>query len=125
MPYTIQVSTNSHRPAFCWKWTQRSVLLLLRLLLLLLLPRAPTTTTTTTTSLLLLNRVKNTLDQKSGMLLINALIFSHLNDYSSILGKCNEKLMYEVQKCINFAAKVANNWKYLKYVFFNLITTFM
>ena len=37
MPYTIQVCTNSRRPAFCWKWTQRSVLLLLPLLLLLLL----------------------------------------------------------------------------------------
>ena len=37
MPCTIQVCTNSHRPAFCWKWTQRSVLRLLLLLLLLLL----------------------------------------------------------------------------------------
>ena len=27
-----QVCTNSRRPAFCWKWTQRSVLLLLLLL---------------------------------------------------------------------------------------------
>ena len=35
MPCTIQVCTNSHRPAFCWKWTQRSVLWLLLLLLLL------------------------------------------------------------------------------------------
>ena len=33
MPCTIQVCTNSRRPAFCWKWTQRSVLLLLLLLL--------------------------------------------------------------------------------------------
>ena len=32
MPCTIQVCTNSRRPAFCWKWTQRSVLLLLLLL---------------------------------------------------------------------------------------------
>ena len=31
-----------------------------------------------------LNRVKNTLDQKSGILQINALIFSHLNYCSSI-----------------------------------------
>ena len=37
MPCTIQVCTNSHRPAFCWKWTQRSVLWRLLLLLLLLL----------------------------------------------------------------------------------------
>ena len=29
MPCTIQVCANSRRPAFCWKWTQRSVLLLL------------------------------------------------------------------------------------------------
>ena len=34
-----------------------------------------------------LNRVKNTLDQKSRILLINALIFSHLT-MSSIWGKC-------------------------------------
>ena len=61
-----------------------------------------------------LNRVKNTLDQKSRILLINALIFSHLNHCSSIWGKCTEKLQYEVQKCINFAAKVASNGKYLK-----------
>ena len=56
-----------------------------------------------------LNRVKNTLDQISRILLINALIFSHLNYCSSIWGKCSEKLQYEVQKCINFAAKVASN----------------
>ena len=41
---------------------------------------------------------------------MNALIFS----CSSIWGKCSEKLQYEVQKCINFAAKVASNGKYLK-----------
>ena len=60
------------------------------------------------------NRVKNNLDQKSKILLINALIFSHLNYCSSIWGKCSEKLQYEVQKCVNFAAKVASNGKYLK-----------
>ena len=31
MPCTMQVFTNSRRPAFCWKWTKRSVLLLLLL----------------------------------------------------------------------------------------------
>ena len=61
-----------------------------------------------------LNRVKNTLDQKSRILLINPLIFSHLNYFSLIWGKCSEKLQYEVQKCINFAAKVSSNGKYLK-----------
>ena len=61
-----------------------------------------------------LNRVKNTLDQKSRILLINALIFSHLNYRRSICGKCSEKLQHEVQKCINFAAKVECNEKYLK-----------
>ena len=45
---------------------------------------------------------------------MNALIFSHLNYSSSIWGKCSEKLQNEVQKCINFAAKVASNGKYLK-----------
>ena len=39
-----------------------------------------------------LNRVKNTLAQKSRILLINALIFSHLNYCSLIWGKCSEKL---------------------------------
>ena len=61
-----------------------------------------------------LNRVKNMLDQKYRILLINAPIFSHLNYCSSILGKCSEKLQHEVQKCINIAAKVASNGKYLK-----------
>ena len=61
-----------------------------------------------------LNKVENTLDQKSRILLRNALIFSHLNNSSSIWGKFNEKLQHEVQKCINFAAKVASNGKYLK-----------
>ena len=60
-----------------------------------------------------LNRVKNTLDQKSRMLLINTLIFSHLNYCSLIWGKCSEKLQHKVQKYINFAAKVTRNWKYL------------
>ena len=61
-----------------------------------------------------LNMVKNTLDQKYTILLINALIFSHLNYCSSMWGKYSEKPQYEVQKCINFAAKVASNGKYLK-----------
>ena len=61
-----------------------------------------------------LNRVKYTLDQKSRILVINALKFSHLNYCSSIWGKCSEKLQYEVQKSINFLAKVASNGKYLK-----------
>ena len=61
-----------------------------------------------------LNRVKNTLDQKSRILLINTLIFSHLNYCSSIWGKCSENLQHEVQKYINFAAKVESNGKYLK-----------
>ena len=30
------------------------------------------------------------------------------------MGKCSEKMQYEVQKCINFAAKVASNGKYVK-----------
>ena len=61
-----------------------------------------------------LNGVKNTLDGKSRILIINALIFSYLNYCSSVLGKYSEKLKYEVQNCINFAAKVASNGKYLK-----------
>ena len=52
-----------------------------------------------------LNRVKKTLDQKSRILLIIALIFSYLHYCNLILGKCSGKLQYEVQKCINFPAK--------------------
>ena len=47
-------------------------------------------------------------------ILLNARIFSHLNYCSSLCGKCSEKLPYEAQKCINFAAKAASNAKYLK-----------
>ena len=61
-----------------------------------------------------LHSFKNTLDQKSNIILVNALIFSHLSFYSLISGKCSEKLQYEVQKCINFDAKEACNGKYLK-----------
>ena len=61
-----------------------------------------------------LNMVKNTLGKKSRILLVSALIFSHLNYCSSIWGKCSEKLQNEVEKCTNFAAKVASNGKYLK-----------
>ena len=60
-----------------------------------------------------LNRV-NTLDLQSRILVINALIFSHLKYCSSIWSKCSEKLQNEVQKCINFDAKVSSNGKYLK-----------
>ena len=69
-----------------------------------------------------LNRVKNMLDKKSRILLINVLIFSHLNYSSSICGKCSEKLQHEVQKCINFAAKVASNEKYLNETTYPTIT---
>ena len=61
-----------------------------------------------------INKVKNTLDQKSWILIINALIFSHLNYCSSIWVKCSYKLQYEVQKCINFAAKVVRKWEIFK-----------
>ena len=40
--------------------------------------------------------------------------YNNLNYCSSIWGKSSEKLQYEVQECINFAAKVASNGKYLK-----------
>ena len=40
----------------------------------------------------------NTIDQKSMILVINALIFSHLDNCSWILGKCSEKLQYEYLK---------------------------
>ena len=61
-----------------------------------------------------LNRVKNTLDQKSRIFLINVLMFSCLNYCSSIWGKCCEKLQYGVQKYITFSTKLAGNGKYFK-----------
>ena len=42
------------------------------------------------------------------------LLSSLIETSSSIWGKCSEKLQFEVQTCINFAAKVAWNGKYLK-----------
>ena len=51
------------------------------------------------------NRVKNTLDQKSRILLTDALIFSHLNYCSSIKSICSEKLHHEVQKCVTLLQK--------------------
>ena len=53
-----------------------------------------------------LNRAKNTLDQKSRILLINALIFSHLNSRSSIWGKCSMKY-----KNLSKAASKSKYWK--------------
>ena len=62
-----------------------------------------------------LNRVKNTPDEKfSRVLLVNALNFCHINYCSSMWGTCSEKQQFEVQICINCAAKVASNRKYLK-----------
>ena len=65
-------------------------------------------------SLSYINRIKNTLDEKSRILLINALIFSRLCYCSSIWVKCHKTLQYEVQKCIKFASKVGSNGKYVK-----------
>ena len=61
-----------------------------------------------------LNRVKNTLDQKSRMLLINALIFSHLKYCSSIWGKCSEKLQHEIQKKYQLCCRGGKQWEIFK-----------
>ena len=42
-----------------------------------------------------LNRVINTTDQGPRILLINALIFSHVNYCRSIWGECSENLQYD------------------------------
>ena len=39
-----------------------------------------------------LDKVKNTLDKKTRIILVNALTFSHLNYCSSIWGKCSKKM---------------------------------
>lgn len=61
-----------------------------------------------------LNRVKNTLDEKSRLLIVHALIFSSINYCSLIWGKCSADLQYQVQKCKNFAAKVVCKGKFTK-----------
>ena len=45
-------------------------------------------------------------------MLLSSLIWTIVVQYG--VNACSEKLQYEMQKCINFSAKVASNGKYLK-----------
>jgi hypothetical protein len=64
--------------------------------------------------LMLLNRTKKQLDFKSRLLVINALIFSHLNYCPTIWGKCKKTLLNDIQRCLNFTAKVAHEGNFAK-----------
>ena len=61
-----------------------------------------------------LNRIKFNLDEKSRLLIVQALIFSNINYCTLIWGKCSPDLQYQIQKCKNFAAKVVCKGKYTK-----------
>ena len=62
-----------------------------------------------------LNRVKNTHDQKSRILLMNALIFFHINYCSSVWGKCSENCSMKYKNVSTLLQKcMASNGKYLK-----------
>jgi len=65
-------------------------------------------------TLMYLNKIKPFLDNQSRLLVIHALIFSNINYCSIIWGKCSAKQRNQVQRSINYAAKVASNGKYKK-----------
>jgi retron-type reverse transcriptase len=65
-------------------------------------------------TLMFLNRTKQQLDFESRLLVINALIFSHLNYCPTIWGKCNTTRLDDIQRCLNFAAKVAHEGNFTK-----------
>ena len=56
-----------------------------------------------------LSRTKKKLNFESRQLVINALIFSHLNYCPTIWGKCRESSLTNIQRSINFCAKVAHD----------------
>ncbi len=66
-------------------------------------------------TLIYTNKVKQNLDDKSRLLIINAIIFSHINYCLPIWGKCSSHLLERIQKCINFAAKVASKGNHTKF----------
>ena len=65
-------------------------------------------------TLMFLNRTKQQLDFESRLLVINALIFSHLNYCPTIWGKCKKTLLNNIQRCLNFTAKVAHDGNFRK-----------
>ena len=65
-------------------------------------------------TLMFLSRTKKQLDFESRLLVINALIFSHLNYCPTIWGKCTKTLLSAVQRTINFTAKVAHDGNFRK-----------
>ena len=65
-------------------------------------------------TLICLNKIKHNLDYKSRILIIHALIFSHINYCQTIWGKSSQENLNSIQKCINFAAKVTSKGKYKK-----------
>jgi hypothetical protein len=57
-------------------------------------------------TLLFLNSAKKELDFKSRLMIVHALVFSHINYCLLIWGKCNKTEREKVQRCINFAARI-------------------
>ena len=65
-------------------------------------------------TLMVLSRTKKKLDFKSRLLVINALIFSHLNYCPTIWGKCAKTSLSDIQRSLNFTAKVAHDGNFRK-----------
>ncbi len=65
-------------------------------------------------TLICLNKTKHNLNNKSLLLTVYALIFSNVNYCQAIWGKCSQENLDKIQKCINFAAKVASNGTHKK-----------
>lgn len=66
-------------------------------------------------TLIFLNSVKKELDFQSRKLIVNALVFSHINYCLPIWGKCNKTRREKVQRCMNFAAKVTCDGNYKRW----------
>ena len=65
-------------------------------------------------TLLFLHNVKRYLNEKLRLMLIDALVFSMINYCSLIWGRCNEKSKDEIQRTVNFAAKVVSEGNFYK-----------
>ncbi|MEL6606594.1 MAG: hypothetical protein AAFP20_25740, partial [Cyanobacteria bacterium J06614_10] len=58
--------------------------------------------------LMYINRVKDQFDKNTRIMIIEALILSHINYCISVWGSTNNTQLNRVQKLLNFAAKVAD-----------------
>jgi hypothetical protein len=65
-------------------------------------------------TLMFFHRVKNVLDEKSRLLAIQSLVLSRFDYCSLVWGDIPKSLEKELQKCMNFAAKVVCNGNFKK-----------